>query len=76
MFYFSEHHEPSEKDDVPFKKDKSNSKSSGANKDEKKEEKKKEEGKVKISGHHYIVVIPLFLLVSFRSLQIEYYSKK
>lgn len=39
----SEHHEPSEKDDVPFKKDKSSSKSSGGNKDEKKEEKKKEE---------------------------------
>merc|ERR1711981_392078 len=39
----SEHHEPSEKDDVPFKKDKSSSKSSGGNKDDKKEEKKKEE---------------------------------
>merc|ERR1711981_657166 len=39
----SEHHEPAEKDDVSFKKDKSSNKSSGSNKDDKKEEKKKEE---------------------------------
>merc|ERR1712038_1954007 len=30
----SEHHEPSEKDEVPFKKDKSSSKNSGGNKDD------------------------------------------
>jgi len=39
----SEHHEPVDKDDVSFKKDKSSSKSSASNKDDKKEEKKKEE---------------------------------
>lgn len=39
----SEHHEPAEKDDVSFKKDKGSSKSSGGNKDEKKEDKKKED---------------------------------
>merc|ERR1712226_1305693 len=39
----SEHHEPAEKDDVSFKKDKSSSKSSASSKDDKKEEKKKEE---------------------------------
>merc|ERR1712240_205028 len=38
----SEHHEPAEKDDVSFKKDKSNTRNSSS-KDEKKEEKKKEE---------------------------------
>ena len=42
---FSEHHEPVDKDDISFKKDKSSSKSSASNKDDKKEEKKKEEGK-------------------------------
>jgi len=39
----SEHHEPSDKDDVPFKKDKGSNKSSGGSKDDKKEDKKKED---------------------------------
>merc|ERR1712242_340508 len=39
----SEHHEPAEKDDVSFKKDKSYSKNSSSKDDEKKEDKKKED---------------------------------
>ena len=38
-FHFSEHHEPAEKDDVSFKKDKSYSKNS-SNKDDKKQTQK------------------------------------
>ena len=48
--FFSEHHEPAEKDDVSFKKDKGSSKNSNS-KDDKKEDKKKEEGKFLCNYH-------------------------
>ena len=45
MSYCSEHHEPSDKDDVSFKKDKPAEKRPASNGEDKKEDKKKKDGK-------------------------------